>query len=125
MVAAIAGWLYGVWPANPMTLGISALAVIGGPMLGIVHVVTAHEAVEPALAPRPSVRPAPAPAPRPAVRPAAAPAPRPEAHRDPARALPLTQGAAAARAFYKWRSEAHPAIARRERERRASQYIRR
>lgn len=115
MVAAVAGWLFGVWPANPTTLGISALAVIGGPLLGIVHVVTAHEAVEPTLALRPAVRPAPAPA----------PAPRPVAHRDPARALPLTQQAAAARAFYKWRSDAHPAIARRERERRASQYIRR
>jgi hypothetical protein len=38
--------------------------------------------------------------------------------------LPLTARAEAARQFYNWRERVHPAIERRERERRASQYIR-
>src|SRR4051812_39318541 len=39
--AAIAGWLFEVWPANPLTLGVSGFLVVGGPILGIVHVATA------------------------------------------------------------------------------------
>ena len=39
--AAIAGWLFSVWPANPLTLGVAALLVMGGPVIGIVHVATA------------------------------------------------------------------------------------
>jgi hypothetical protein len=59
MAAAIAGWLTGVWPANPLTLFVSAFAVIGGPIMGLVHVATADEGrdeSEPAAAPRPSRR---------------------------------------------------------------------
>jgi hypothetical protein len=36
----------------------------------------------------------------------------------------LTPRAAAARAFHNWRSSVHPAIERRDRERRASRWIR-
>jgi putative intracellular protease/amidase len=43
MAAAIAGWLSGAWPATPLTLFVSAFAVIGGPVLGLVHVATADD----------------------------------------------------------------------------------
>ena len=48
LVAAVAGWLYGVWPATPVTLGIAAFVVCGGPILAIYHVATEgrHERVE-------------------------------------------------------------------------------
>jgi hypothetical protein len=100
MVAAIAGWLYEVWPATPLTLGLAALAVVGGPVLGIVHVATAdeddeEEQVTPRFVPRPA-------APQPVF---------------------LTPQAARAKAFHNWRDSVHPAIERRERERRASQWI--
>jgi hypothetical protein len=103
MIAAIAGWLYGVWPANPLTLGVAALLVVGGPLLGIVHVATADEDDEEEA---PTV-----------VMPAVVPRPAPEP-------VVLTPKAAAARRFAAWRDRPHPAIERRERERRASQYIR-
>jgi hypothetical protein len=100
MVAAIAGWLYEVWPASPLTLGVAAIAVIGGPVLGIVHVATADEEFEEeAVTPRFVARPA---APQPVL---------------------LTPRAARAKAFHNWRDSVHPAIERRERERRASQWI--
>ena len=41
LIAAVAGWLAGIWPANPFTLGIAAVAVIAGPLLGMFHVATA------------------------------------------------------------------------------------
>ena len=126
MVAAIAGWLDGVWPATPATFAISAFAVIGGPLLGIAHVMTDGGAVAPA-APAPASPAAPAP-PAPAARRAPAPAPQPFAVLRPVVrpvTLPLTPRAASARAFYNWRTQAHPAIERRERELRASRYIRR
>ncbi len=119
MVAAIAGWLYDVWPANPYTLAIAGCAVVGGPLLGIVHVATAHETYE-VEQPEPrfgTVVPRRIPAhERAVVRvPAPAPAPTP---------IALTAKAEAARQFHSWRDRVHPAIERRERERRASQYIR-
>jgi hypothetical protein len=101
MIAAIAGWLYEVWPATPLTLGLAALAVVGGPVLGIVHVATADEGVEE------SEQAAPRFVPRPA---------RPES-------VLLTPQAARAKAFHNWRDSVHPAIERRERERRASQWL--
>jgi hypothetical protein len=107
MIAAIAGWLYGVWPATPLTLGVAAFLVVGGPLLGIVHVATATEDDESEDEAATAVMTAPAVAPRPA------PAP-----------VPLTPKAAAARRFANWRDTPHPAIERRERERRASRYIR-
>src|SRR3954464_3293315 len=41
--AAIAGGLSGAWPAPPLTLALSAFAVIGGPLLGILHIATSRE----------------------------------------------------------------------------------
>jgi hypothetical protein len=99
MIAAIAAWLFELWPANPTTLAISAVAVVGGPVLGMVHVHTADEQAPAAPA---------APATAVAV---AAP-------------MPLTQRAAAARAFHNWRESVHPAIERRDRERRANRWLR-
>src|ERR1700754_4140733 len=93
MVAAIAGWLYGVWPANPLTLGVSALLVVGGPILGIVHVATASEDEE-----EPLVLPA-------RVIVARGVPLRPE----PAR-WGLTPRPAAARRFAAWRDAPNPAI---------------
>ena len=101
MVAAVVGWLYELWPANPVTLAIAAVTVIGGPLLGIVHVATASEDGEEPVAA--AVRRAPAPSPQPVF---------------------LTPQAAARQAFHNWRDSVHPAIERRERERRASQWIR-
>ncbi len=100
MVAAIAGWLLELWPAYPVTLGIAAFVVVGGPLLGIVHVATAREEDDETE-----------PAPNFVARPAAPP-------------VLLTPQAARAKAFHNWRDSVHPAIERRERERRASRYIR-
>jgi hypothetical protein len=111
MVAAIAGWLYGLWPANPVTLGISALLVIGGPILGIVHVATAHEEREETEEAT-------------AVVPVAVALPRRVATAPMHPPVPLTPKADAARRFAAWRDQPHAAIALRERERRASQYVR-
>ena len=112
LAAAIGGWLYGIWPANPFTLAIPGIVVIGGPILGIVHVATAWECDdEPeeatavlgvaTLAPRPATAPVPA---------------RPS--------LPLTPKADAARRFAAWRDQPNAAIEQRERARRASRYVR-
>jgi hypothetical protein len=110
MCAAIAGWLFEVWPANPLTLGISGLLVVGGPIVGIVHVATAkgrdeededvveEETVELA-APVLVRRPVPAP-------------------------LLMTEKAVAAARFASWRDTPNPALEQRERARRASKYIR-
>ena len=34
LCAAIAGWLYGLWPANPVTLGLALFCVSGGLAIG-------------------------------------------------------------------------------------------
>ena len=98
-VAAVLGWLYELWPANGVTFAVAAVAVIGGPVLGIVHVATASDEDEQLVEPRFVARPA---APQPVF---------------------LTPQAARAKAFHNWRDSVHPAIERRERERRASQWI--
>jgi hypothetical protein len=98
LAAAVAGWLTGAWPANPFTLGLAATAVIAGPLLGMAHVATADDGSEP----EPEITVV-------------------------AKILPdplVTPRAASARAFHNWRDAMNPAIERRERERRASQYIR-
>ena len=95
MCAAIAGWLYGFWPANPFTLGVAAFAVVSGPLLGIYHVATADESIA-----------------------------ADELELAPVVAPVINMAEARARAFHNWRDSVHPAIERRERERRASQYIR-
>jgi hypothetical protein len=108
MAAAIGAWLYELWPANPVTLAISAFVVIGGPILGIVHVATAREDAE-EEEPQTVALPAPVPVQRPvALHPS----------------ITLTPKADAARRFATWRDQPNAAIALRERERRASQYVR-
>jgi hypothetical protein len=110
LCAAIAGWLFEVWPANPLTLGVSAFLVTGGPILGIVHVATMKDADDAEDEPEA----APAPAPRVAV---AAPVRVPEP-------IVLTAKADAARRFASWRDTPNDAITQRERARRANQYVR-
>ncbi len=97
MATAIAGWLSGYWPATPLTLGISALAVIGGPLLGIAHVATAAEHDdEPLLAIVP-----------------AAPGRR---RRVPLDAVTVTPRLADARRFHNWRDKHNDVLARRAHE---------
>jgi hypothetical protein len=97
LTAAVAGWLTGFWPANPFTLGVAAVAVVAGPLFGLLHVATADKGLED----------------------------EPEITVTTVLPDPLvTPRAAAARAFHNWRDSVNPAIERRERERRASQYIR-
>jgi dipeptide/tripeptide permease len=104
IAAAIGGWLYDLWPATPVTFGIAAFVVMGGPILGIVHVATAaEEDEEDTVAP-----PVPVPVQRPAIH----------------HSVALTPKADAARRFANWRDQPNAAIALRERERRASQYVR-
>jgi hypothetical protein len=98
MIAAFAGWLTELWPANPITLAIAGVMVAGGPLLGMVHVATADEKT------------------------AEAPAPGPVAVAAPS--ITLTARAASARAFHNWRETVHPAIERRDRERRANRWLR-
>jgi hypothetical protein len=115
MCAAIAGWLFEVWPATPLTFSVAGLLVAGGPIAGIVHVATAkgyedEEADDVAQAtvelPAPTLVRRPAP-----IRAIGQPA-------------VMTQKAAAAARFAAWRDTPNEAITHRERERRASQYIR-
>jgi hypothetical protein len=88
LAASVAAWLAGLWPANPLTLGIAALLVVGGPVLGIVHVLSAS---------------------RPPAEPASPPAPAPRPHPTRRRtyvtqpAYPVPERLAAARAFHAWR----------------------
>ena len=100
MLGAIAAWIYGVWPATPLTLGLAAFMTVSGPLLGMWHVATADEDYEDDALEATFVATA--------------------APREPI----MTPKAASARAFHHWRDSSNPAIERRERERRASQYIR-
>jgi hypothetical protein len=109
LCAAIAGWLFEVWPANPLTLGVSAFLVMGGPLLGIVHVATADRWEDDAEEAPTAVLASPV-APPPPVR-----VPEP---------LILTAKADAARRFASWRDTPNEAITKRERARRANQYVR-
>jgi hypothetical protein len=103
LCAAIAGWLFEVWPANPLTLGVAAVLVMGGPILGIVHVATTakddDEEVETVVAAAPPSPPQAAP-------------------------VALTAKAEAARRFANWRDTPNEAITQRERARRANRYVR-
>ena len=108
LCAAIAGWLFELWPANPLTLGVSAFLVMGGPILGIVHVAKADtwdddEAEAEAEAETVVAAPAPARVPEPIM---------------------LTAKADAARRFASWRDTPNDALTQRERARRANQYAR-
>ena len=97
LCAAVAGWLYGLWPATPLTLAIAAFAVVSGPLLGIYHVASTKD--DDALA---------------ATVATTAPKPAPI----------INVAEARARAFHNWRDSVNPVIERRERERRANQYLR-
>ena len=110
MCAAIAGWLFEAWPANPLTLGVSALLVTGGPILGIVHVATTKDSDDA----EDEAEAAPAPAPRIAVA-------RRVPHSEP---VVLTAKAEAARRFANWRDTPNEANTQRERARRANRYVR-
>jgi hypothetical protein len=104
--AAVVGWLAGVWPATPLTFMLSAAAVVGGPLVALVHVATAGEG-EPAQPAR--------------ARPAAPPRPRVI----PLDAVASTPRLVAARQFHDWRERENDALTRREREEllRRNQYL--
>jgi hypothetical protein len=103
MAAAIAGWLSGVWPATPLTFAVSAGAVVGGPLLAILHVLTAHEDDYEDEVEAPTRR-----------LPVAVPERR--ARRIALDAVALTPRLAAARRFQGWRDRPNEAILMRERE---------
>ena len=97
MAAAIAGWLSETWPATPLTLTVASLAVVGGPLLGILHLTTASEDDgEPmrAVVAKPSGR----------------------KRKVALDAVTVTPRLADARRFHNWRDKPNNAIARREHE---------
>jgi hypothetical protein len=97
MAAAIAGWLSETWPATPLTLTIASLAVIGGPLLGILHVATARErGGDPVLA--------------------VVTTPSGRKRKVPLDAVTVTPRLADARRFHNWRDKPNSAISRREHE---------
>jgi hypothetical protein len=88
---AVIGWTLDLWPATPVTLGVAAVAVLGGPALAtaLTLAIRAHAPARPAPAPR---RPAPVP-----VAPPPAPAPGPVVSHA------LSPKAARARELLDWR----------------------
>jgi hypothetical protein len=97
MAAAIAGWISETWPATPLTLTVASLAVVGGPLLGILHIATAREDHdEPMLA--------------------VVTTPSGRRRKIPLDAVTVTPRLADARRFHNWRERPHDAIARREHE---------
>lgn len=112
LAAAVAGWLYGVWPATPLTFTIAAIVVAGGPTLGIWHVAmtTEKDYIDADYVEEEPT----------AIFVAAAPAAAPP---EPAPIVD-TPRAAAARAFHGWRDKPNEAIAQRDRERRANAFVR-
>jgi hypothetical protein len=82
LVAEVAGWALGWWPATPLTFTVALVVVAVGPVVGMLHVATAREAMAPA--------PAPAPAPA-----------RPSRRTEPPVVVPPRL--AAARRFHAWR----------------------
>jgi hypothetical protein len=111
LAAAIAGWVYGVWPATPATFTLACVIVAGGPLLGIWHVATADTQHAEDWIDADYVEEAPTRILTPLE-------PEPE----PAPELVMTPKAAAARAFTNWRDKPNEAIAQRDRERRANAY---
>jgi hypothetical protein len=98
MAAAVAAWLLELWPANSTTLCIAGLMVLSGPLLGQVHVATASARREHKRELEPTFA--------------------------TTMSAPISNKEARARAFHNWRDSVNPAIELRERERRASQWIR-
>jgi hypothetical protein len=97
MAAAIAGWLSETWPATPLTLSLASLAVIGGPLLGIMHVATAREGADESVL-------------------AVVTTPSGRKRKVALDAVTVTPRLADARRFHNWRDRQHDAIARREHE---------
>jgi hypothetical protein len=97
MAAAIAGWLSETWPATPLTLSLASLAVIGGPLLGILHVATAREGLDESVL-------------------AIVTTPSGRKRKVALDAVTVTPRLADARRFHNWRDKQHDAIARREHE---------
>jgi hypothetical protein len=96
MAAAITGWLSGFLPATPLTLGVAAVLVIGGPVLGIVFIATTRdEAPEDETI---VLEEAPVPV---------------AIHRLPTPPMELTPRAAAAQRFAAWRDAPAPVLQRR------------
>jgi hypothetical protein len=60
-VAAIAGWVLGMWPATPVTLAIAAVVVVGGPLAAGLLTRGVRATSRRAPAPAPVAKPAPAP----------------------------------------------------------------
>jgi hypothetical protein len=88
MAGAVVGWVLKLWPATPLTFAAAAVAVLGGPLLGLAHAR--------------GVREPPAPEPRPAS--ALAPIVRPKPK--PARPVaPMTADRARSLAFLAWRDQ--------------------
>ncbi len=98
MALAIAGWLSGQLPATPVTFGVAALLVIGGPVLGIVHVATTRgdEELEDETTVVFEEPPVPV-----------------AVHRLPTPPIELTPRAAAAQRFAAWRDGPAPVLQRR------------
>ena len=98
MAAAIAGWLSGFLPATPLTLGVAAFLVIGGPVLGIVHVATSRDDDEAFEDETVVIEEPPVPV---------------AVHRLPTPPIELTPRAAAAQRFAAWRDGPAPVLQRR------------
>jgi hypothetical protein len=98
MAAAIAGWLSGFLPATPLTLGVAAFLVIGGPVLGIVHVASSRDDDEVFEDETVVIDEPPVPV---------------AVHRLPTPPIELTPRAAAAQRFAAWRDGPAPVLQRR------------
>jgi hypothetical protein len=97
--AAVVGWITGAWPATPLTFMVSAAAMLGGPLLAILHVATADDEREAPTRALPS-----------------APPRERRKRRVALDAVTVTPRLAAARQFHAWRDSDNAAIARREHE---------
>jgi hypothetical protein len=64
LVAEVTAWLTGLWPATPLTFGVSLGVVAIGPLAGMLHVATAAQARPEPASPPPAPEPAPAVPPR-------------------------------------------------------------
>jgi hypothetical protein len=86
MAGAVVGWVVKLWPATPLTFSAAAVAVLGGPLLGLAHARGAREQERP----EPPAAPAPAP---------------PKRSARPKPAGPMTPDRARSLAFLAWRDQ--------------------
>jgi hypothetical protein len=87
LVAEVAGWALGWWPATPLTFTVALAVVAVGPLVGMLHVATAGDPPAP-------------PEPARTVRHEAPPARAPQRV-----AAPVAPRLAAARRFHAWRDD--------------------